>query len=180
MGTSAGVNWSSYFVNVQTLRVTFLQPNEARQLITRPTPDYPYEEIFGDGVVDTIFTETACHPFLIQAVCSALIDGLNAEKKGRAEVSDVQKAIDKVLEGWHGYFYELWTRTDEPQQACLLALQALGTADLLHIQQASKLDEKTVRRTLQTLLRRDLVRRDNGGVYCIAAPIFRRWMEHNV
>ena len=119
------------------------------------------------------------HFFSFNCLLLALINGLNAEKKGRAEVSDVQKAIDKVLEGWHGYFHELWTRIDEPQQACLFALQTLGAADLSRIQQASSLDEKTVRRTLQTLLRRDLVRHDDGGTYCIATPMFRKWVERN-
>src|SRR6266487_3777597 len=35
-----GVNWAGYFVNVQTLKIGFLRPAEAHQLITRPLPNF--------------------------------------------------------------------------------------------------------------------------------------------
>ena len=40
-----GTNWAGYFVNVQTLRVSFLRPAEARRLITQPTPTFPGKQI---------------------------------------------------------------------------------------------------------------------------------------
>ena len=80
MGEETHLNWSGYFVNVQTLRVSFLHKDEARRLITRPIPTFPGEDIYGDGVVERIIAETGCHPFLVQAVSSALIDYLNAER----------------------------------------------------------------------------------------------------
>ncbi|HYU72718.1 MAG TPA: hypothetical protein VEL31_08550 [Ktedonobacteraceae bacterium] len=179
MGATTGTNWSSYFVNVQTLRVSFLRPDEARRLITQPVPDYPGDEIFGTGVVDKIIADTGCHPFLVQAVCSALIETLNADQKERAEIQDVEIAVNQVLEAWWDtYFRDLWYRTDEEQRACLVALRALERVELPQIMQQSGLDERAVRRTLQTLLRRDLVLR-NGDTYSIAAPIFSQWVERS-
>src|SRR5579863_153339 len=72
-----GENWAGYFVNVQTLKVSFLQPAEAYQLITQPVPDFPAQSIFGERVVDAVMQMTNCHPFLVQAMCSALIDDFN-------------------------------------------------------------------------------------------------------
>jgi hypothetical protein len=95
MERSTGVNWSSYFVNVRTLHVSFLQREEARQLVMCAS-----EEIFGDGVVEMIVDITGCHPFLIQAVCSALIDNLNAERREQANADDVKQAMKQVLEEW--------------------------------------------------------------------------------
>src|SRR6266516_4279941 len=36
-----GGSWAGYFVNVETLKVSFLRPEEARQLIVCPTPQFP-------------------------------------------------------------------------------------------------------------------------------------------
>jgi hypothetical protein len=175
MSSVTGINWASYFVNVQTLRVSFLQPEEAGQLITQPVTG---KEIFSEDVVNKIISETGCHPFLVQAVCSALINNLNAEKHDHAAVEDVTGAVDQVFKNWwDGYFRDLWERTDEEQRACLDAVRTLGRPDLQHIVQDAGLDERTVRRTLQTLLRRDLVLQDEDATYRIAAPIFSKWVE---
>ncbi len=180
MGKETNINWSGYFVNVQTLSVSFLHKDEARRLITRPVRGFPGEEIYGDGVVERIITETGCHPFLVQAVCSALIDHLNVEKKERAELKDVARAVNRAFTNWWDtYFRDLWLRTDEHQRACLIALRALTIADREHIRQQSGLDEKVVRRTLHALLRRDLVRQNEDDTYCISTPIFSAWVERS-
>lgn len=179
MDTVTGINWAGYFVNVQTLKVGFLQPKEAYQLITRPIPDYPSKEIFGEGVVDEIIQVTGCHPFMVQAVCSALIDNLNAENRYQAEIQDVSIAVDQVLKSWWDtHFRDLWNRTSKEQQVCLSTIKNLGEGDLQKIARQSGLDEKTVRRTLQTLIKRDLVLQEDG-IYRIAAPIFTEWVERN-
>jgi uncharacterized protein len=179
MGTKTDVNWAGYFVNVQTLRVSFLREEEAHRLITQPVPDYPIEQIFGEGVVEEIIRITGCHPFLVQAVCSKLVDNLNIENRERAEIQDLAIAVNQVLENWWDtYFRDLWQRTDQNQQVCLFTLNNLGESNLQKIAQQSGLDEKTVRRTLQTLLKRDLVLQENG-TYRIAAPIFSEWVERN-
>jgi len=181
MGVKTGLNWSNYFVNVQTLKVSFLKREEAHQLILNPRPDYPGEEIFG-AVVEQIIQQTNCHPFLVQALCSQLVDTLNVEKRERVEVDDVTRAVKQVIESWDGYFDDLWKRCDEAQRACLLALDAQereGGMTLKDIQRRSQLDEKGIRQVLRTLVSRDLVIDNDDGTYRIAAPIFRRWVKAN-
>ena len=174
MESHTGVNWAGYFVNVRTLHVSFLQPDEAKQLVTCAG-----EEIFAAGVADKIVKVTGCHPFLIQAVCSALIDNLNAERREQAEEEDVHEAVQQVLEDWGPYFHDLWRRTDEQQQACLVALRMLGKADVNQLV-SHGMEEYTAKQALQTLTKRDLVRCDEQGIYSIAAPIFESWVENNV
>jgi len=178
MSTEGGINWASYLVNVQTLRVSFLREAEARQLITHPIPDYPIEQIFGEGVVDEIIHVTGCHPFLVQAVSSALIDNLNADKRERAIVQDVAIAVNQVLENWEAYFQDLWDRTDKNQRVCLFAIGNLGRGDLQKIAQQSGLDDRIARRTLENLRKRDLVVQEDEN-FRIAAPIFTKWVEYN-
>ncbi|MBV9230150.1 MAG: ATP-binding protein, partial [Chloroflexi bacterium] len=141
-------DWAGYFVNVQMLKVSFLQQDEALDLITRPVDGFPSDEIFGEGVVEEILRVTGHHPFLIQAVCAKLIDNLNADNRDRANVQDVAQAVDKVLENWwDGYFRDLWARTTTEQRACLFALNELGAGDIAAIRQHCELDERTVHRT---------------------------------
>lgn len=185
LGQETDLNWSGYFVNVQTFRVSFLHEAEARQLITRPIPDYPIEQIFGPGVVDEIIHVTNCHPFLVQAVCSNLVNRLNTDGRDQGEIHDVAIAVMQVLENWEDYFQDLWTRTDSDQRACLMALNELGKGDIQQIAhyihgnpEITRGTLQSVRNSLQTLLKRDLVSLENK-IYQIATPIFSQWVERN-
>lgn len=172
-----GEHWAGYFVNVQTLKVSFLQPAEARQLITQPVSDFPGQHIFGERVVDAIMQVTNCHPFLIQALCSALIDDLNVNKRTRIELPDVVSAADQVLKNWGDtYFRDLWGRTDKIQRACIIALSRIGEGDLLTIQQQTGLDRTSIRTALDSLIQRDLVVYHQGD-YRILVHLFRYWIE---
>ncbi len=186
MGQGTDSNWSGYFVNVQTFRVSFLRTMEARQLITQPVPDYPIGRIFGEGTVDEIIRVTGCHPFLVQAVCSNIVGILNTEGRELAHMEDVEIAVQQVLETWEdGYFQDLWMRTDAEQRRCLSVLNELEQGTMQQIaqkmypaQQIARATQQALRHTLQTLLKRDLVQLD-GECYQIATPIFSQWVERN-
>jgi len=174
-----GPNWAGYFVNVQTLPVSFLEPEEAYQLITRPIRHFPSEQVFGEGVVKQIMHVTGCHPFLIQAVCSELIDELNIHGRQRAEIQDVTVAVEQVLESWWDtYFRDLWERTDQDQRLCLIILNKLNEGTVQQIAQQSNLSESAILNTLQTLRKRDLVVIENNS-YRIAAPIFSEQVKRS-
>ncbi|HXZ06081.1 MAG TPA: hypothetical protein VEH81_14700 [Ktedonobacteraceae bacterium] len=172
-------NWAGYFVNAKTLKVSFLQPVEARHLILSPTPNFPGREIFGEEEVDEIIRVTGCHPFMLQAICSELIEHLNMENRMRVEMQDIVPATDQILDNWWDtYFRDLWERSDQQQRTCLYFLSQEQESDLTSIIQRSGLEEQTARRTLQTLLKRDLVLLDKN-TYRIAAPIFSKWVERS-
>ncbi len=176
------VDWISYFVNVQTLKVSFLEESEAYQLITRPMTDFPGEEIFGEDVIKEIIRVTCCHPFLIQAICSRLIDNLNAQNRTQAYLDDVETTVEEILESWETYFQDLWNRTDHEQRACLFSLivayKAGSDGTVSTIKQHTGLSDNVIYRTLKLLLERDLIRR-NENTYHIAAPIFSKWVERS-
>lgn len=179
MGRRADLDWTSYFINVQILRLSLLKSDEARQLILEPTSDFPGERLFPPAVVELIIAETGCHPFLVQAVCSGLITLLNVDRREQATIDDVGQVVEKVLDDWGSHFANLWNRTDDEQRACLEALLVKQCVDKQWLAQHTNLDEKTIRRVLQKLVRRDLVLRDKDELYSIAVPMFRRWLERN-
>lgn len=178
MGEKIGMNWSNYFVNVQTIKVSFLNEDEARHLILHPRPDYPGEEIFGT-VVEQIIEQTHCHPFLLQALCSQIIDNLNAEQSQKATPAHVDQAAREVVEAWDGYFDDLWKRSDAAQRACLQHLDAQEWVPGTEIWHQSGLDEKSARHALRTLVRRDLAIIKDEQFYRISSPILNIWVKNN-
>jgi hypothetical protein len=178
MGAQTGLNWSNYFVNVQTLKVSFLTPAEASHLITRPRPDYAGEKIFGN-VVEHIIRQTNCHPFLVQVLCSHLIDLLNIEKGECVAPEQITYAVEEIITAWDAYFDDLWKQCDDAQQSCLLALQAQPEATLDQLQHASQLDDRSLHHTLRTLLKRDLIVKNENDIYSTAAPIFIKWVQYH-
>ncbi len=168
-----GPRWAGYFVNVETLKVSFLRPDEARQLITRP---FPVVQVFSEEVVAEILCITGCHPFLIQAICALLLTNLNYSKREQATITDVAQAGEELFNRWGEYFWDLWERTDAEQRACLFALHALGKSSFEQIEQQSKLDSASVHRALSRLLKRDLVLCEES-IYRIAVPLFARWLK---
>ena len=175
--TEMGTQWAGYFVNVELLRVSFLQPEEARCLIMHPMPDFPGEHIFGPEVTEEIVHATGGHPFLIQALCSALVTRLNRYSRQQAGIDDVVASVDEIFKKWgDSYFRDLWERTDREQRLCLKAVcTAPGSCNVEYIRQHCKLDEVTLVFTLEKLLKRDLLCR-NAGEYRVAAPIFAQWL----
>jgi hypothetical protein len=179
MGEQGLLDWAGYFSNVQMLRISFLQPDEARHLILHPTADYPGLQIFPPAVVEAIIAETGCHPFLLQAICSTLITLLNVQRQEVATLEDVRQARDRVLDEWNSHFAHLWQRTDEEQRACLRVLLTHARISGEQLAPRAELDEKVARRALLQLLRRDLILRNADKTYSIAVPMFQRWLEHN-
>jgi DNA-binding phage protein len=172
-------DWLSYFVNVQVLKVSFLHSEEAYHLITQPVPDFSGEQIFGKDIAQEILRETGCHPFLIQALCSTLIDHINANYRDRAENQDIVLAMRRVLDLWGAaYFQDLWNRTDDTQQLCFTTLEVLGEANLSQIEQKSGLTREIAYQALDRLVNRDLVVTEQDR-YRIAVPIQKKWVESN-
>src|SRR5579875_182382 len=168
--------WAGHFVNVKTLRVSFLHPTEARRLILSPVPGYPGDTFFPPAVVDEIIRVTGCHPFLVQAICSELIDTINADMRAQGRLEDVEVALENVLESWgETYFRDLWERTDQEQRICLHALRCLEKATLAQLCVQCNMEEHIIYNTLQTLCRRDLVRFEHEE-YQIATPILAAWL----
>ena len=171
-----GSNWAGYFVNVETLKVSFLRLEEAHKLITHPVPDFSGEFTFGEQVVAEVIRQTSGHPFLVQALCSNLIVNLNYQSREQAEMQDVAVAVEEMFDKWGEYFWDLWERTDQEQRACLLEIRSLCECDFAHIKQISGLNEQTAHRAVQRLLRRDLLI-TNADKYQIAIPLFSQWLE---
>jgi hypothetical protein len=114
------LNWPDVLISTRTIRVSYLGEDEARQLITKPVPDFAIQ--FGPGTVERILEVTRCQPYLVQAVCFELVNVLNVAGRREATVEDVTEAVGLALESTHLYLAEMWRQLGEQQQRLLKCL----------------------------------------------------------
>jgi hypothetical protein len=168
-----GRSWSGYFVNVERMKVSFLQAEDARHLITNPIPS-----VFSEELVQEIIQITHAQPFLVQAICKQIIERLNDESRDQATLQDVTQAIAEVFEVWTGYFWDLWDRCDHNQRLCLIALLTLECSSVELLAEKSALSVIRTRQALDKLSLRDLVL-DDHGTQKIAIPLVAQWIQQN-
>jgi hypothetical protein len=163
------INWSDYLINVKTLELSFLAPEDARELITEPVPLLQYES----GVIEQIIELTHCQPYLLQAVASDLVNYLNSEKRMLATAADLEVAVEKVLVTAQAYFVYTWTADCSEAERELLRLIATGDTN------SHTLAERQA--SLQSLCHKEILEglEGHGSAYRFSIELFRRWVLKN-
>ena len=103
--------WSDYLISTRYVRLTYLEKPEAEELITHPVPDFP--NIYLPEAVEKIIYWTRCQPFLVQLLCSELVDYLNRKHRRnvlniKVTAKDVESIIPQALVAGSLYFNEFW------------------------------------------------------------------------
>ena len=81
-----GSPWYNFF---QEIEVKPFDQEEARALIEAPLRGV---FAFEDGVADEIIRRTGCKPYLIQRLCSSLVDRMHEERRRRITADDLAAA----------------------------------------------------------------------------------------
>ena len=115
-----GPGWTSRFLSVRRIRVSFLRREEVLPLLTRPIPHFGMS--YAEGGLESIFRATSGQPFLIQALAFELVQLLNEEQRKQASAADVDRAIPRALVSSSEYFANLWFDTGAEGQTILRAL----------------------------------------------------------
>jgi len=157
------VSWADYLINAQTLELSFLEPDGARELIERPTADFNLE--YEPGVVEKFLQVTHCQPYLLQAIGFDLVNYLNSQQRLVATAADLNVAIEKTLVSASGYFYYTWAEEcSEDEREVLLAI-AMSEA----------INPAAHRDSLRRLCQKEILGRRDGQ-YRFTIELFRRWI----
>jgi hypothetical protein len=159
------VNWSDYLINVQTLHLSFLTRDEARELIEHPTPEFALG--YAPGVVERVLDLTHGQPYLVQALGSELVNLINRDQRKEAMLADLDVAIERVLGMAAAYFENNWRDCNEHEQA---ALREMVTG------QADELSAAERQRALLGLSRKELVEQRDGQ-WQFTVELFRLWVQ---
>lgn len=100
--------WSSYLINAQTLHLGHLKPEEARQLIERPSPDFALR--YEPEACDRVLTLTQGHPFLVQLLCAEVVVFKNEQDpsvRRLASLADVEAAVPEAIDSGSMFFSDI-------------------------------------------------------------------------
>jgi uncharacterized protein len=162
------VNWADYLINVKTLELSYLMPDEARELVERPVPDFNL--LYEPGVVERILQLTHGQPYLLQTVASDLVNYLNGQKRQTATLTDLEVAVEKVLVTAQAYFHYLWSEDCNDAERELLHSLVMDEAVGAQISQHQD--------AWQSLNRKEIVELCDNR-YHFTVELFRRWILKN-
>jgi AAA+ ATPase superfamily predicted ATPase len=174
--------WASYLINMQVVRVGYLEEDEVRQLVEHPVKNFAlnYSQEASQRVLDL----THGHPALIQLLCYEIVALKNSQEaalRRLARVSDVEAAVRRALDSGSFFFVDI--QQNQVNKAGLDLLRLMATQGegaitsreaLIRHSQAQFADELDL--TLDLLLRRDLIETADGG-YRFQVELIRRWFE---
>lgn len=174
-----GPNWSSYFISVVPVEMLYLEPSEARSLLTNPDPDFALT--YAPDLIDEILHLTQCHPNLLQLIGAALVTEANERHTTTATADMLQAAIPRAFTLGTSYFTNVWTEfTGNPANPAevhtgqtLLKALANGTqpasGDDAHTHSLSKA-------ALRRMERYHVLKRIEGQ-YEFDIPLIQRWVK---
>jgi hypothetical protein len=172
-------HWASALISTTTLPLSFLDEPDARELIEQPVSDFP--PIYSAPAVDSIVHLTHCQPYLVQLLCSLLVQRMNTARRmppeSYVEPEDVQAALPLALERGQNYFIDLWSNQTggDPAQRVLEVLVHAPDERLSRVEMRG-FDDVGLRRAINTLLRREIIQRTDDG-YRVTVPLVAEYVR---
>ena len=166
VATQADPRLSRYFISAQQFILGYLDESSGRDLILDPTNELAISTPkYDEEVVVEILRLTRGHPFLIQALCSELVDQANATNVKRINRKLLDVALQRILTTFTMYFEYLWANASEPGQKILSTL----------VQNPTMLPADDT--TVQRLVNSHTIERLPDGRYAIEIPLVAEWIR---
>ncbi len=168
--------WASYLINVQVIDISYLQEEEAYQLITRPINDFALH--YDTEAAQRVMELTHCHPFLIQLLCSEIVALKNEQEpsqRRRASLTDVETAVPEALKRGRFYFADIeQNQMDSNGRILLHYLAAHGEGTSVSQETLTHKFPNRLDTTLNSLLRREILEKTDES-YRFQIELIRRW-----
>ena len=143
------------------------------ELVTRPVPGFP--PVYSPGAVDAILAATACQPFLLQVLCSVVVEELNRRRwqEGHplVDTKEVAAVLPKAAERAENYFLDVWN-SQVPSPAKLLVRQLAHQGKVPAVDPA---DDNLVEALLALERHHILARGPNG--FRLVLPLFAEYVR---
>ena len=178
--------WSILFNIAAYKRITFLDEDEVRRLVTEPVEGYvEYDPL----AVARIMQVTAGHPYFAQVVCHEMVAFHNEAERSYLTVTCVDNVLERIIERGEAHFKYIWAGAAPDEQKVMLALaDLLANADAAAnpAQVAEELARKGYELTeddqvhaLVCLRSKDIVTRSGpqSSLYRFKIDLVRRWIS---
>ncbi|MEM9484902.1 MAG: AAA family ATPase [Cyanobacteria bacterium P01_F01_bin.116] len=169
-----GPNWSSYFISVVPVEMLYLEPHEARDLLTNPDPEFALT--YSPGLLDTILDLTQCHPNLLQLIGAALVTEANERHIQTATADMLEAAIPRAFTLGTSYFTNVWTEfTGDPTKPTEIRAGQIALKTLADGNQPTATDTAT-KAALRRMVRYHVLKEANGQ-YEFDILLIKRWVK---
>ncbi|MBN1136502.1 MAG: AAA family ATPase [Anaerolineae bacterium] len=179
--------WSILFNIAVYKRITFLDREDVRSLVTEPVAPAGLE--YDPLAVDRIIQVTAGHPYFTQVVCHEMVAYHNETRRNYLTAGCVDQALERIVERGEAHFKYIWAgATPEEQRVMLAVTDLLPDADsgATPTQIAAELDckgyelsEEDLTRALAHLQAKDILVRSGpqSSLYRFKIDLIRRWIS---
>ena len=170
--------WASYFINAQLIHISYLQPEEALQLIEKPVQDFTLR--YRPAANRYVLELTHGHPFLLQLLCNEIVILKNEqapEFRRLAAVDDVETAVAPALKAGHLFFTDIARNQIGSTEHTILdqiAAQGAGGTCSYAALQTIITDQYRLNTSLDLLLRRELLQKHDNH-YRFQVEMIRQW-----
>ena len=165
--------WSSYLINVETIKLGCLEESEARQLIENPIAGF--ELSYDPEALEKILRLTNGHPYLLQLVCAEMVTQKNEgalESRFRVvSAAEVEQIIPDVLVRGRQFFVDM--EQNQFPAGTLPILQKLAKAGSLTAAKLAIPEE--LKPAFQRLLTMEFVKEQDGS-YRLPIELIRHWL----
>ena len=169
-----GPNWSSYFISTTPIKMLYLEPAEAEDLLRNPDPDFQLQ--YHPEVIPEILRLTRCQPYLLQLLGASLVTVANERGEKIATPDTLQQAIPKALEQGEPYFANVWSEYTGTTAAECRAGQTF--LQQLVLGQQPEPNPETVA-AIQRMVKYHLLELAGNGNYRIEIPLIHQWILFN-
>ncbi|HEX5688925.1 MAG TPA: AAA family ATPase, partial [Roseiflexaceae bacterium] len=169
-------HWASYLINLQVVKISYLNEHDTIDLIERPVPAFPLR--YDPAACRRILDLTRGHPHLVQLLCYEIVELKNQQSlddRLLVTLGDVEAAIPLALATGDFFFADLFNQ-----------VEGLGTEILYFLidQPDSRIDAEAIvqrfgqeaLRALELLLRRDVIEETADG-YRFQVELIRLWFK---
>lgn len=168
-------HWSNYLVNLQVVKLGYLNEAEACHLIENPVPGFALR--YEPEALSRVLALTRGQPNLVQVLCSELVHLKNTQPvplRFVAAADDVELAAEKTLETGGFFFADYQRQVPAEALPMLQHLAGLGTGAAISAEAWRAAFAEGFEQNLNILLRRDLVELTPAG-YSFQIELVRRW-----
>lgn len=166
--------WAGYLLNVKVVKIGSLSPQEARQLIQHPIPQFPLQ--YQESACTLIEALTNRHPYLLQLLCYEIVVLKNSQppdKRFVVEVRDVETAVPFALQSGTFFFTDI--EQNQVSAAGLAILQKIARADApVPLSSFASLANGALNTAVSQLLHRDLIQQTEAGL-SFQTELIKKW-----
>jgi hypothetical protein len=168
-------DWASYLINMQVVKVSYLEQADTIQLIEHPVEGFPlrYTPEARRHVVEL----THCHPHLVQLLCYEIVELKNrrpAAIRHLVTLEDVEAAIPQALNTGDFFFSDMANQVGDGGMAILRLLAERGPYGAADHAELAGRGPIELEQALTLLLRRDIIELAEGR-YRFQVELIRRW-----